>query len=57
MNQQQRNTKLAMDLCSQVEDLVDDFIRDNLDPNLDSMDDITEQFDTCREYIKRNIFK
>ena len=56
MNQKQRNTLLAKDLCSQAEDLLDDFIRENLDPQLE-MDDLIEQFDTCRAYIRRNIFR
>lgn len=57
MDQKQRNLKLAKDLCSQAEDLLDDFIRDNLDTNLEDMDELVEQFDTCREYIRRNIFR
>jgi hypothetical protein len=56
MDQKQRNIRLAKDLCSQAEDLLDDFIRENLDPALE-MDDLVEQFDTCREYIRRNVFR
>lgn len=56
VTQQQKDIALAESLLEQVEELIEDFIRDNIDMDLD-MDDMVEQFDTCREYIRKNLFK
>ena len=54
--QKQRNEQLAADLLSQVEELIDDFVRDNLDQNLD-MDDLVEQHEFITQYIQKNMFR
>jgi hypothetical protein len=54
--QKQRNEQLAADLLSQVEELIDDFVRDNLDQNLD-MDDLVEQHEFITKYIQKNMFR
>ena len=51
----QRNEQLAKDLLGQCEDVLEDFIRDNLDP-LD-MDDLVEQYDYICTYVKANLFR
>lgn len=56
MTQKQRNEQLAADLLSQVEELIDDFVRDNLDHNLD-MDDLVEQHEFVMKYIQKNMFR
>jgi hypothetical protein len=42
-------------LLSQVEELVDDFVRDNLDNDLD-LDDLVDQHDFITKYIKKHLF-
>jgi len=54
--QKQRNEQLAADLLSQVEELIDDFVRDNLDQNLD-MDDLVEQHEFITKYIQKHMFR
>jgi hypothetical protein len=51
-----RDVDLAADLLEQVEELIEDFIRDNLDQGLE-MDDLVEQYETCRQHIRENLFK
>lgn len=54
-SQTKRNEQLAKDLLGQCEDVLEDFIRDNLDP-LD-MDDLVEQYDYICTYVKANLFR
>lgn len=54
--QKQRNEQLAAELLSQVEELIDDFVRDNLDMDLD-MDDLVEQHEFITQYIQKNMFR
>ncbi len=51
-----RDIDLAQELLEQVEELIEDFIRDNIDMDQD-MDDMYEQYETCRQYIRENLFK
>lgn len=55
-SQTNRNLELAKDLLSQCEDVLEDFIRDNLDQDLE-MDDLVEQYDTVCAYVKANLFR
>jgi hypothetical protein len=55
LTKKQRNEQLAAELLSQVEELVDDFIRDNLDQDLE-MDDLVDQHDYITKYIKKRLF-
>ena len=55
MDQKQKNLELAKSLLDQVEELVDDFVRDNLDQDLE-MDDLIEQHDFVTSYIKQKMF-
>ena len=55
-SQTNRNLELAKDLLSQCEDVLEDFIRDNLDQDLE-MDDLVEQYDTICAYVKANLFR
>ena len=54
--QRARNEQLAAELLSQVEELIDDFVRDNLDMDLD-MDDPVEQHEFITKYIQMNMFR
>lgn len=54
--QRARNEQLAAELLSQVEELIDDFVRDNLDMDLD-MDDLVEQHEFITKYIQMNMFR
>jgi len=54
--QRARNEQLAAELLSQVEELIDDFVRDNLDMDLD-MDDLVEQHEFITQYIQKNMFR
>lgn len=54
--QRARNEQLAAELLSQVEELIDDFVRDNLDMDLD-MDDLVEQHEFITKYIQKNMFR
>ena len=54
--QKQRNEQLAAEFLSQVEELIDDFVRDNLDMDLD-MDDLVEQHEYITKYIQMNMFR
>ena len=54
--QKARNEQLAAEVLSQVEELVDDFIRDNLDQDLE-MDDLVEQHEYISKYIQRRMFR
>ena len=54
MTQQEKNIALAKSLLDQVADLVSDFVRDNLDQDLE-LDDLVEQYDTVIDYISKNI--
>jgi hypothetical protein len=56
VTQKQRNKELAQSLLSQVEELVDEFVRDNLDMDLD-MEDLVEQHEYITRYIKKEMFK
>ena len=56
MDQKQKNLKLATELVSQVEEVIDDFVRENLDMNLD-MDDLVEQHNDITDYIVRNLYR
>ncbi len=51
-----RDIDLAQELLEQVEELIEDFIRDNIDMDQDP-DDMYEQYETCRQYIRENLFK
>jgi hypothetical protein len=55
MSNKARNEQLAAELLSQVEELVDDFVRDNLDQDLE-MDDLVEQHEYITKYIKKRLF-
>jgi hypothetical protein len=54
--QRARNEQLAAELLSQVEELIDDFVRDNLEMDLD-MDDLVEQHEFITQYIQKNMFR
>ena len=54
--QRARNEQLAAELLSQVEEVVDEFIRDNLDLDLD-MDDLVEQHVYICNYVKKHMFR
>ena len=56
MSDKARNEQLAAELLSQCEDVLEDFIRDNLDQDLD-MDDLVEQYDYICAYVKANMFR
>ena len=56
MTQQEKNQRLAESLFGQCEDVLDDFIRDNLDQNLE-LDDLCQQYDTVRAYVREHLFK
>lgn len=51
-----RDLDLAASLLDQCEELIEDFIRDNVDMDLDP-DDMYEQYEVCRQYIRQNLFK
>lgn len=55
MSNKARNEQLAAELLSQVEELVDDFVRDNLDQDLE-MDDLVDQHEYITKYIKKRLF-
>jgi hypothetical protein len=52
----QRNEQLAAELLSQVEELIDCFVQENLDADLD-MDDLVDQHIHITTYIKRNLYR
>jgi hypothetical protein len=56
MTQTEKNEQLARDLMSQIEEVIDDFVRDNLDMDLD-MDDLVDQHTHITDYIKENLFR
>ena len=56
MSNKARNEQLAAELLSQVEELIDDFVRDNLDQDLD-MDDLVDQHEFITKYIQKNMFR
>lgn len=56
MTQEEKDIALAESLLDQVEELIEDFIRDNIDMSLDDPEDMYEQYETCRRYIRQNIF-
>ena len=56
LTQKQKNMKLARELCSMAEELLEDFVRDNVDMDLDP-DDMYDQYETCRQYIRDNVFR
>lgn len=54
MTQHEKNIALAKSLLDQVADLVEDFVRDNLDSDLE-MDDLIEQHATVMHYISAHL--
>lgn len=56
MTQEEKDIALAESLLDQVEELIEDFIRDNIDMSLEDPEDMYEQYETCRRYIRQNIF-
>ena len=54
MTQHEKNIALAKSLLDQVADLVEDFVRDNLDSDLE-MDDLIEQHATVMHYISTHL--
>lgn len=50
------NLKLAKALLPQAEEILYEFVRENLDPNLDDMDDMVEQQEDILIYVKENLY-
>jgi hypothetical protein len=56
MTQHEKNISLAVSIFGQCEDVLDDFIRENLDQNLE-LDDLVQQYDTVRNFVREHLFK
>jgi hypothetical protein len=51
-----RNLDLAKELLPEVEELIDTFLMERLDSELD-MDDLVDQYDFVRKYIIKQLAK